>query len=194
MRLKTADAGLQRSDTVLYEYTLPALKDKTEEILKTTRDETSEVYKAGRFATNTSASLEDKLLKPFEAAQLISTIYSRCLDPVRFPVNDRDPIRKDQIIAVFARCLTSRNVLGAVELVARTIDGIRALDSYQAGLGTTTVRWMQHLAAEALQATGSSTSGILPDGVRLYQSLSVMQASINGADRLAAMRGSQGIR
>lgn len=194
VRLTSADAGLERSPNVLYEYTLPALKDKTARILRTTRDETSEIYKAGRFATQGSASLGDRLLKPFEAAQLVSTIYSRCLDPVRFPVSDRDPVRKDQIIAVFVRCLTSRNVLGAVELVAQTVDGLRALDTYQAGLGTTTVRWMQYLASEALEATGSGASGILPDGVRLHRALSGIQASINGADRLAAMRRSQGIR
>jgi hypothetical protein len=194
VRLANAEAGLERSPNVLYEYTLPTLKDRTAEVLRTTRDESSEVYKAGRFATRGPASLADRLLKPFEAAQLISTIYSRCLDPVRFPVNDREPVRKDQVVAVFARCLTSRNVLGALELVARNIDGLRSLDTYQPGLGTTTVRWMQHLAAEAQEGVGSGASGILPEGVRLHQALSAIQGSVNGADRLAAMRRSQGIR
>jgi hypothetical protein len=179
---------------VLYEYTLPGLKDKTEEVLRTARDESSEVYKAGRYTTTGQGSLSERLLRPFEAAKLISTIYSRCLDPVRFPVNDREPVRKDQVVAVFARCLTTRNVLDAVELVARHIDGLRALDTYQAGLGTTTVRWMQHLAAEALTVTGSGASGILPDGARLHHALTTIQGSLNGADRLAAMRRSGGIR
>jgi hypothetical protein len=79
-------------------------------------------------------------------------------------------------------------MLDAVETVAQYIDSLRSLDTYQAGLGTNTVRWMHYLAAEALGAIGSSPSGILPEQVRLHAALTTITSSITGVDRFAAMR------
>jgi hypothetical protein len=82
-------------------------------------------------------------------------------------------------------------MLPSVELVARNMDGLRSLDSYQPGLGTNTVRWMQYLSAEALDVLPSGPSPeILREQTRLCEALGTIRASVTAVDRFAAMRRS----
>jgi hypothetical protein len=174
--------------SVLYEYTMPSLTETTAAILRGERTAVSDTYTPPRAAHRAPSLLEERLLKPFESAGLISSVYTRCIDPLRFPEASRATVGKEEAIAGFARSLTTSKVLTAVELVARNIDVLRELDHYQAGLGTNTVRWMQHLAAEALDTITTGPSSILPEQGRLYEALSAIRQSVTAAERFAAMR------
>jgi hypothetical protein len=197
MHLTQADPCLERSSTVLYEYTLPSLRDSTVETLQAGGTLTGETYRVHRSSNASAASLEDRLLKPFEAARLLSTLYARCLDPVRFSGVGQEAVGKSEVVVAFTRSLSTDKGLAAVELVAQNIDGLRSLDAYEAGLGTNAVRWMQYLAAEALDGLEASTAdpaGALPEQGPLHRALRTIARSVTAADRFAAMRRITGIR
>ncbi len=189
VRLGQVEPFLSIEPNLLYCFTVPELSDQTVAILRGERQEGDGPYRGYRFAGKLSDRvLGAQRLQSYRAAQLVSIIYARCLDPVSFQSTISAKMTKAGVINVFARRLLGDRSRSDVENVAASLYDIRTLDQYQPGIGTSTARWMQHLAREALQAetlqSGPTSTAEKRD---LRAALHTIQASMNAIDRFAAL-------
>jgi hypothetical protein len=180
-----ADPAFHASPSTVLEYTIPSLTAGAAAAMLASGNQGRNVrYRARSVLDNPRASNHERFVKPLEAARLIAAVYARCLDPVRFPGAASVAATKLHVIGAFTRSLMTQKLLEAVELVADRLEDLRALDSHQPGLGTNTVRWMQHLAGEVLTADPSG----LHQRARLMAALATIRGSETVSDRFAAVR------
>lgn len=185
MRVMAAEPVFLSQPGVLLEYTIPALTARnTAALAQRENAHMSGIYRAHR-GMGPSQTPQASLLEVFEAATLVTTVYVRCLDPIRFPDAGRAAMGKEEILASVARSLSARKLLAAIELTARHVEDLRSLDDVQPGVGTGAVRWMQYLAAELVS---NGPPGLRHEQPRLFAALSAIRASETAADRFAALR------
>lgn len=181
---------LRSTTEIVYDYTIPELTDRTLAILCGERHHDEGPYRGYRFSGQRTGSAKDARdrLRPFEAAQLLSGVYARCLDPMRFESPAAPHITKRDVFEAFARRLWNGRVMGAVDSVATGLKTIRELDQYQQGLGTATARWMQHLARETLQTDRMRVGPHTPVQQRtLHEQLTIIRESVTAVDRFTAL-------
>ncbi|HEX6510465.1 MAG TPA: hypothetical protein VF221_22785 [Chloroflexota bacterium] len=188
VRLSHVEPMLPSTPNILFDFTIPNLSERTLAVLHGERRLTNGPYTGYRFPSRRTQSLAEQHLQPFESGRLIAAVYSRCLEPLRFPSSDQSGPSKERIVDAFVRMLATDRVLTAVETVARRIDAIRALDAYQPGIGTTTVRWIQYLAAEAVQSQMMQSGRMAyAEQRRLREALCSIAHSVNALDRFTAL-------
>lgn len=187
VRLTQVDPLLPAHPSVLYEYTIPQLTNRTVESLRRRRSEVKPIYTAQKGHSSADETLEELYREPLAAVQLISGMYSHFLEPLRFQDANLHAGDRDEIFNGFARSLAGSRVLPSVEVVAATMQILRALDRYQDGLGTNVARWMQYLAFEAME-TNVMRRGFTPGKEldRLHDSLRIIRDSSTILDRYQA--------
>ena len=155
---------------VVYEYTVPLLGQRTLDALRAASTATPRVYKRPKKTSGAVLTPEERYLPPYEAARLISSVYARCLEALRFAGASPSTPDRDEIFDSFVRALLSERVLPAVEMVAENIYTLRELDNYGPEIGTNVVRWMEYLAFEALESNLLRSADEGDGGVRRLQS------------------------
>jgi hypothetical protein len=186
--------GLSRAPDIVYDFTIPELTDRTRATLQGQQYAMGGLYRSPRLTAEGQVGRRDasEHVQPFEAAQLVSSIYSRCLDPLRFESAGAVKLTKADVLESFARKLFSDRVAGAVESVASGLGNIRTLDLYQPGIGSSTARWLQHLAGEALETDPMRLHVHAPPHQRkLRAALVTIRESITVVDRYAALAHGQ---
>jgi hypothetical protein len=185
--LESVEPLLRSCADVVYEYTIPLLREHTLEVLGERPGAVPLIYKRAN-ANRATQSLEERYLPAYEAAKLVGSVYSRCIEPLRFSRNGVSMVTRGEIFEGFARALLTARVLTAVELVAENIYTLRELDAYQADLGANIVRWMEYLAFEALESDllqGEGGQG--SDSERLRSALRVIRDATSVLDRYRAL-------
>jgi hypothetical protein len=186
--------GLRPAPNIVYDFTIPELTDRTLATLHGQQHRIEGPYRGYRFTGQGHAGQRDpsQYLRPFGAAQLVSSIYSRCLDPLRFESAGAAKLTRVDVFESFARKLFGDRVAGAMELISSGLDNIRVLDLYQPGIGSATARWLQHLAGEALETDSMRPQLYAPIQQRnLRAALVTIRESVTVVDRYAALsRGS----
>jgi hypothetical protein len=175
------------------EYTIPRLREEAQRDLD--RGLSSQqaayhvTYKAYRTPNISAPSTGTACLKAFEAAQLVSAVYAKILDPLRVPNPDTHRPDKAELCERFARTMSTQKLLAALELVAANIDAIRHIDRYQPGTGTNAVRWMQYLATELLATKFVREAARYAgnDRSRLRRALHTIGGSVSALDRFSAL-------
>jgi hypothetical protein len=187
MPLESVEPLLPSCADVVYEYTIPLLREHTLDLLGESASAVPRVYKAAN-ANRRLQSLEERYLPGYEAAKLVASVYSRCIEPLRFSRNERSIITREEIFEGFARALLTTRVLPAVELVAENIYTLRELDSYQPEIGANTVRWMEYLAFEALESDLLQVEGGPDSDIeRLRSALREIRDATSVLDRYRAL-------
>jgi hypothetical protein len=184
-RLTCVEPLLPALPLIIYEYTIPDLTVRTRAAMRR-RLNGGSVYRGYRAGLSLGAS-EEHYVRVLESAQLISGVYSHFLDPLRFGQNGRK-IDKAAIFTSFARTLIGPRFLPSVELVAANLFALRALDDYQAGVGTNAARWMQYLAYETARTNlvrYGFTAGQELD--RLRSALTALRDSATTLERFRAL-------
>jgi hypothetical protein len=182
--------GLRPAPNIVYDFTIPELTDRTLATLHGQHHRMDGPYRGHRSTGQGQVGQRDpsQYLQPFEAAQLVSSIYSRCLDPLRFESAGAAKLTKVDVFESFARKLFGDRVASAVESIASGLDNIRALDLYQPGIGSATARWMQHLAGEVLETDPMRRQLHAPIHQRnLRAALVTIRESVTIVDRYAAL-------
>ena len=189
-RLTRVPPLLPPLSSVVYEYIMSELTSRTRAALRDASSRGDGIYHASKTHRNGAShhSTEKQVVRVYEAAQLVSAVYSRSLDPLRFRTSAERPSGKEQVFERFAHALRTDKLRTAVELVAADLDLLWKLDAHQAGAGANTVRWMQYLAGEVLETRlleGESTpQGLSP---ALHAALSAISESVTVPDRFTAL-------
>lgn len=185
--LESVEPLLPSYADVVYEYTIPLLREHTLEQLGESASATPPVYKAAN-ANRKTQPLEERYLPAYEAAKLVASVYSRCIEPLRFSRNGGSMLTREEIFEGFARALLTARVLPAVQLVAENIYTLRELDTYQPEIGANIVRWMEYLAFEALESDLlQGEGGPASDIERLRSALRVIRDATSVLDRYRAL-------
>ena len=175
---------------ILYDFTIPELMDRTMVLFQGDPHRIEGPYRGYRFAGGSKDSRQDGLpfVQAFTAAQLVSGIYSRCLDPLRFESSASPHLSKADIFEGFVRRLLSDRGTSTVSIIAGGIGHIRAIDRYQPGVGTSAMRWLQYLAGEALETKRFQARAHLPPPTgSLMADLRTIRDSVTAADRYTAL-------